>query len=254
MMPLEASGLSVASYSGTIPDGWRKVGDLTALDAIADGQALGLGARVWYGYLLVSISNPLEFACVIRGTANPVEWFEDFESFMIPGPPQGMVEQGFWNIGDSMQFVLPGGKGLPAAAAIAAVIPSGASVDFIGHSLGSALTTYLMTQVAAIPYVAGQRNFSVGGILFASPKPGDGHYASYVDQTVGNLNYIVCNYLRDVVPRTPITLPFLPFAPLPHVMTIRPSDSTAVIPDNIASNHRIGSYQTLLANWQEKAA
>lgn len=253
MTPLEASGLSIASYAGTVPAGWRKVGDLTALDAVASGQMLGLGARVWYGYVLVSISDPLQFVFVIRGTASPVEWLEDIEGFLIPGPPQGMVEQGFWSIGESMEFVLPGAKGLPAAAAIAAMLPKGARIDGIGHSLGSPLTCYLMTKLSAVPFTALQRNFTVGGVLFACPRPGDSHYASYVDETVGNLNYIVVNFLRDVVPRVPITLPFLPFTPLPHVMTIRPLDSTAVIPDNIKSYHSINSYQLLLANWSKAA-
>lgn len=125
MTPLEASGLSVASYSGTIPNGWRKVGDLTALDAVFSGQLLGVGARVWYGYVLASTVDPLEFVFVIRGTNSLPEWFEDFEGLMIPGPPQGMVEQGFWSIGESMQFVVPGGTGMPAAPAIAAMLPKG---------------------------------------------------------------------------------------------------------------------------------
>jgi triacylglycerol lipase len=184
---------------------------------------------------------------VLRGTELPVEWAEDMDALFAAHPLGGLVEHGFWSIYRSMTFqplpLAPQPAVITAARGIIDMLhDSGASVTVIGHSLGAPLAAYLALDLAA---ALGSGN--VGALLYACPKPGDGVFGHHFDTTVGHDNYAVFNYLRDVVPRLPLGLPFgLGFQALPNVNIIRPSTGKANIRDNIVCNHSALSYAALL--------
>ncbi len=79
-----------------------------------------------------------------------------------------MVEHGFWGIYASMQMTAVDGTLInpDAAAGIAALVGAG-SVTVTGHSLGSALASYLSFDLASR---LGDR---IGAYLFASPRTGN---------------------------------------------------------------------------------
>lgn len=228
---------------------WKIIGYMTALNALLGTQRIGFGERIYYGFLAQSISHPDQYVAVIRGTEQAIEWLENIEDFLVPGPPIGQVEHGFWSIYESMRFsTLPDGNyGILAAQGIASMLPAGAALTVVGHSLGAALATYLMADLARIPFKTGQREFTVGGELFASPRTGDEHFVRDVDAVVGKLNYTVYNYIRDIVPHVPPSLPFgLGFQDLPGVVWIKPVTAQAVIANNPACNHSAQSYAAML--------
>lgn len=226
--PVEAAELCCAAYRMFDPDNmapaldaeiygrWYLLGHVLGKDALFDGQQFGLGEDTWYGF--VARRRPVgETVVVLRGTKTPVEWLEDLEADLISN-----VELGFWSIYKTLHSTCD----LPHA------------VTFVGHSLGSALAAYWCLDAAKAGHIA-------SGVFLASPKPGDGYFAAEFD-TQG-IDYQVINYLRDIVPRLPLTIPLLvDFQPLHKVRWIRPSESTAMIPDNIRSNHAADSYLDLL--------
>ncbi len=244
------AGVANPPLDSRLTSSWSIIGYLTALDALFGAQDLNLGDRVYYGFVAQSLVDSMQYVAVIRGTESPVEWLEDFDAILVRTPPVGSVSHGFWAIYASMRMenmLTPAGNHMLAAQAINERLPEGSSVTVIGHSLGAALGTYLMTDIARIPYAAGQREITVGGMLFASPKPGDEDFARDVDATVGVLNYTVHNYIRDVVVHMPPSLPFgIGFQPLANIDWIKPSQAHVTIDDNIVCNHAALSYAALL--------
>ncbi len=236
MNPATAAMLadSAESIDPVIPEEWDLLEYATAKDALFGSQHIGLGERVYFGFLAQSKADPTKFVVVIRGTkpTSVVEWLEDGLAFLTDH-----MQAGFAAIYETMECGIPGQS---AADGISARVPPGSSVIVIGHSLGAPLGAYLLMALRKM-------NVAATGMFFAMPKPGDDLFATMFDIAVGPENYMVWNYVRDVVPRLPLWLPFLPFARLHNRIVIRPSDSTAVIPDNVASNHHASSYAQLFA-------
>jgi hypothetical protein len=170
----------------------------------ASRQALqSSGRTICYGYL-AERGWVREMVAVIRGTDGFVEWIEDAEFVPIPYSPQiglsaGLgamsVEQGFWTLYASMQLISPIGTplGVLAPSIATAVGPAG-MVTVIGHSLGSALATYLTLDLAR-GGLAGR----VSACLFASPHTGNQAFVELFDQTI--VDYRLFNYILDIVPR-----------------------------------------------------
>jgi triacylglycerol lipase len=215
---------------------WELVGYLTAQNALFGAQHIGLGDRCYFGFVARSKESPWRYAAVIRGTETTIEWLENAEAVFAIGP-HGCVAVGFWSIYASLCWA-----SRPAASALTEF--SGCKeMIVIGHSLGAALATYLMADLKsnAPPFV-------VTGALFASPKPGDGNYAHWVDAIVGRDNYAVYNYSRDLVPRLPFSLPFgLGFQPLPNVIWLTPSMAPDVkVGNDLSSAHNALTYAALL--------
>jgi predicted lipase len=156
-----------------------------------------------YGYLAVNKNDPTRYVAVIRGTDGAEEWIDDFDFFATQRPQfPGNVESGFVDIYQSMQYfpIADPGNIQPLADGIATALNPvpGATVTVVGHSLGSALATYL-TYDLSVPGRLGSAN--VSAILFASPKTGDNGFVSGFNQL--NSNYLVINYQHDVVPTVP---------------------------------------------------
>lgn len=226
---------------------WEHVGTLVARNALFGAQRLGLGDAVFFG-LVARHRERGDYAVLIRGTEQRIEWLEDAEALFEPHPLGGLVEQGFWSIYRSMTFspLAPQPQLLTAAAGIIQMIEdSGATITVIGHSLGAPLAAYLALDLAAA--LGTTRTGTVNALMYACPKPGDGTFGHTFDTTVGHENYAVFNWIRDVVPRLPLGLPFgLGFQSLPNVTHIKPSTGKARIADGLYCNHSALSYAALL--------
>ena len=228
---------------GRLAANWQVVGYLTATDAIlrGGGGPISKGDEVCYGVLARSLADPTQVVATVRGTAGVVEWIEDAQFIPMNHPNKdcGRVESGFWDIYASMNFrTSSGGPVTPAAAGIANAIGPKDTLTVVGHSLGSALATYLAFDLAD-PARLGTR---ASALLFASPHPGDDTFASAFDQRLSG-RYTLYNYFLDAVPR----VPFGPdYAHLPHVTDLRPSDVEARIRFDLACSHHIVCYCSML--------
>ena len=125
--------------------GWNIVGYLTAQDVLipaksAPRQRLTINGakRVFFGILAKSDADPTSYVAAIRGTDGFVEWVIDGEFLPIPHPRHAgvMVEQGFWNIYQTMSLADPA-TGLTthqnAAEGVAKMVGMG-TVVVTGHS------------------------------------------------------------------------------------------------------------------------
>lgn len=238
------------SLTPTLPTGiaaeWTILGYINGLDAVFNmGGGSSYGDRVFYGFLAQNIAAPPRYVVVIRGTENAVEWLIDGNAQpIVPHDCGGMVHAGMWNLYKTLAYTPIGsyvGAILPVLAgdAIASVVPKGAPVVFVGHSLGAVLATYLMTDAARGVFA------NVWGQIFASPKPGDKAFAAYVDKALP-ARYTVYNYSRDLVPHAPLTLPFFDYHQLTNVVRITPADGAAAIKTDPGCCHSALSYAALL--------
>lgn len=221
---------------------WQLIGYLRARNALFDSQTLGLGDNVFFGFVAQSKTKPATFIVVVRGTELPVEWVENFEAVLVPHRLVGKVEQGFFSIYDSMQYVsaLAGAVPQPAAGGIRQVLPNNADLTVIGHSLGAAVATYLMLDLAQ-----GNPGYNVAGALIASPLPGDRDFTDRVDADVPQ--YTLYNYILDAVPHVPLCLPPLAdFHSLSKATWITPSSAQARIRFEVACNHHAYCYAAML--------
>lgn len=225
---------------------WTVVGFITAVDALADAQAIGLGTRFYYGFLACSNADKTKYAAVIRGTANPSEWIEDIEFVPqpAPAPMTGKVENGFFSIYASMKYTPVGGTVLmPVVDGIAAAVGAN-QLTVLGHSLGSALATYLALDLS----ISGKLPNPLSACIFASPRAGDATFAGYVDAKVAS--YKVYNYALDIVPKVPL---FFDYSALPKATIFQPADAQAVIQHTLGGNHHAICYAAMLdyqaADW-----
>jgi hypothetical protein len=231
---------------------WNVVGFITAVDAVLDTQQLGKGTRCYYGFVACSKTDPTEYVAVIRGTANMTEWIEDAEFLPVPAPARmrGRVENGFFSIYASMNYTPVGGTTLmPVIDGIAATVGRN-RVTVLGHSLGSALATYLALDLAlAMPQFGG----ILRAAMFASPHPGDDVFATFFDSKVAD--YQVFNYSRDLVPHVP---EFFDYSALDQAFTFSPDEAQAIIQDTPGGNHHAICYAAMLdyqaADWKNVPA
>jgi triacylglycerol lipase len=225
--------------------GWEVAAYLTANDVLIPDpddphQRLGidLSKRVFYGFLARSKTDPTSFVVVVRGTDGLVEWLIDAEFLLVrhPSYPATQVEQGFWGIYQTMNLADPATGATTYAIAtqgIAATVGAG-TVTITGHSLGSALATYLTLDVAV---KLGPR---ATACLFASPRTGDAAWAALFDSTV--TSYQLYNYILDVVTHVPT----LGYATLPKVTLLQPSAAQAHIRLDVFCNHHVICYCAMI--------
>lgn len=244
---LDAQGRTLAPpIDSRCADEWNLIGHLIAKNALFDGQKLQLGDAIYYGFVAVDKTDATNVVAVVRGTETPVEWLENFEGLLIDRPNIGWVEQGFDSIYGSMTYVPLNGvpvAAMPksAASAIAAALPAGVTVTVIGHSLGAALASYLMLDLAIVP----QRTYRVEGSLFACPRAGGRDFVQRVDDTVDA--YRVYNYIRDLVPNVPPSLPLpINFESFAQTIWIKAADAQAIIENDVVCNHHAYCYAAML--------
>ena len=239
--------------------GWDIVGHLIARDSIlpemsslgpTDPKALRLGNPVFYGYLARKHSDPASYVAAIRGTNGFAEWVIDADFFLrdAPSEPGAKVEQGFWSIYDTMTLVgLDGAQiGAKAADGIASVVGEAATVTICGHSLGSAIATYLSFDVAKL------LGANAHACLFASPRTGDLAWTTAHATTVTTCRLM--NYILDVVPYVPLDAPpAFQYSPLPSAEIILPLAAQAEVRFDVACDHNLICYCAMIDYADTKA-
>lgn len=216
------------------PD-WVLRGYILGLDAVERSKPVELASmRVCYGFVVESTAQPGKFVAAIRGTANPIEWFENFEGFQVSTPWGGKAEAGFYGIYGSLVFRSPGGTDLPIITALSMLVGSG-SLTVGGHSLGAALATMLAFQMA--PAIGGR----VALRVFASPHPGDQELMTAVATAVPDHRHWA-NVL-DVVPKVPFGFSY---AHLPNTIEIEPRSALIKIKFSPGCLHHIQCYLGLI--------
>ena len=213
---------------------WGAFEQIDGVEAVLTGRKLDLGSQVPMGFY-ASDPKANEHVVVIRGTETLPEWFEnaDFllsqENFCV-----GLVERGFARMYRGLK--------MDKQSAMSRLwdLTQGARVTITGHSLGAVLATFLAYDLAT-----NAPHLTVSGVFLASPKPGNSVFAAAFDRAVHD--YQTYNYLRDVVPRLPLSLPpVFPYSQLNRQTILKPSDSPDPIPDNVVSNHSCLNYAKLL--------
>lgn len=232
--------------------GWEAIAYLTAKDALmpkrksllaGQKKLMGVGDVVFYGFLARNVTDPSLYAVAIRGTEGFAEWIIDADFTAVPNPrePGTKVEQGFWGVYESMNLVDLEGNVINnfAADGIANIAGDG-HVTAAGHSLGSALATYLSLATAKHP---GPR---LAACLFASPRTGDAAWTALYDKTVSD--YRLFNYVLDAVPYVPFDLPEAGFqySALSKATIIQPSTAQADIRLDIGCDHHVYCYCAML--------
>ncbi|MGH1573818.1 lipase family protein [Methylobacterium sp. P31] len=197
---------------------------------------------LYYGYVAVSKSDSRSWIVGVRGTAGIVEWIIDGQ--FLPDDVRGggiEVEHGFSSIYGTMQLRDLDGQTIlnrDAAAGIAALLGPNDKVTVIGHSLGSALGTYLAYDLT---HLLGDR---VNACLFASPRTGNKAWVDAVNTALGD-RYLVVNYLLDLVPQLPTEGP--DYSTVLRSYTIKPTTAQAGIKVDPLSNHHVPCYAAMLS-------
>ncbi|HKE41540.1 MAG TPA: lipase family protein [Casimicrobiaceae bacterium] len=246
------------SFDPALAAAHELVGYISASDALIElDQKLNKkvmrpsGFRVFYGFLARSRANQHQYIAVIRGTGSLLEWLKDAQGLPIPhSASKGHVEMGFSSIYDTMSYRAYSngqfaGEAVRASKGIAAAVPDG-KITIVGHSLGSALATYLALDLATIEHMDDRVTTS----MFASPHTGDVGFVDYFDQNVAT--YTLYNYSRDLVPTVPFALGY---AALPRAIKFTPDEAQADIkydplllldPNNLGCQHHAVCYAAML--------
>jgi hypothetical protein len=241
--PIHGS-LTPPAAPGVTAAGWMIVAYITGQDTVLRAGPLRMAPEtVFYGFVAQRAVG--EFVAAIRGTESFVEWCEDGLFVAMPyrtpvaltGPPDPvLVEQGFFALYESMALVDPSGAPLgPLVAGVAALVGMGA-ITVVGHSLGSALASYLTLDLAR-----GDLGQRASACLFASPHPGNAAFARLFDSSV--TYYRLFNYILDIVPRTPLGPDY---SPLPRRTVLTPANAEAIIRTSILCNHHVACYCAML--------
>jgi C1A family cysteine protease/GH25 family lysozyme M1 (1,4-beta-N-acetylmuramidase) len=234
---------------------------------------LGSTDPTFYGFVAQSLQATNQFIIAIRGTANGIEWWDDFNAvaktpFKIPNC--GMVGEGFARIYDTLEVVeCPvgpvGAVGPPTLSLapprsmrpagsfsqqVSALIrraptqglvrgrispfPAAASVEVTGHSLGSALATLYAMENANADQIA---NPAI--CTFASPLVGDATFAAAFNR-LGLTSWRVANDPDLVTKIPPEILGFV------HVDTLVPVDSINTVVPNFGCWHSLATYLSLI--------
>ena len=212
------------------------------LDALGEPKGLGFGDTTYYGFLAHAAADPTRFVVAVRGTMAPAEWAIDARFPLISHPHGGgmAVESGFWSIYRTMQVVDLDGAANAAEAApgLKARIGAG-SVTVVGHSLGSALATYLTYDLV------GLGGLQVSACLFASPNTGNAAWAAGFDAAV--TDYALFNYILDIVPKVPFDAPpLIQYSSLSRARILDPRTAEANIAFDLLSHHHVICYSAML--------
>jgi len=220
--------------------GWQLVGHVIGRDVLLPRKArMALAPRdLYYGLLLRSVAMPKQLLCLVRGTATFVEWIEDGEFLPMPHPIAGEVETGFYSAYHTLYFRALDGSIAPLVSALTAEARAADGLMVVGHSLGAAMVTYLVTELAD----ARRLGTRVRGRFIASPRPGDRTFGKWAVGVMG-VNWAGYAYEMDHVPRVPI---FFNYAPLPGTEEILAATAKARIAINPRCSHHVVCYAALL--------
>jgi kumamolisin len=223
---------------------------------------IGSTGPQFYGFIARSNADPGAYVLAIRGTSNAVEWWDDANAgirtpFRVPGC--GSVGAGFARIYDTLEVIEKapaagaavarslrplGGfsqqvashlKGQSAARARTPGVPSAATLEVTGHSLGAALATLYAQENGHTDQVATTRLCT-----FASPAVGDSTFVSVLNG-LGLASWRIVNR-PDLVPRLPPEI--LGFR---HVDALQELNSAGKVKSSLTCWHSIATYLSLLS-------
>jgi triacylglycerol lipase len=194
-----------------MPAGYELVRTIQMTDFFGPEQS-----RVFYGFVAVG-GVPKTAVVALRGTATATEWWDDLHWDLVPFDRVtngGNVARGFFEIYGTFGTMAPGQQevtepsatfgidiahaaaaGLGADGLVADLDP-GLPIVVCGHSLGGALATLLLADIAANTPLKPQ------AWTFASPRVGDAAFAACYGR-VSTVSWRIYN-LPDVVPYFPV--------------------------------------------------
>jgi Lipase (class 3) len=216
------------------PD-WIVRGYITALDAVLPPLGrLQLGAKAYYGVLVESARSPGDFAAVIRGTADTVEWIIDAIVQLVPHHAGGCVEMGFNDLYQSMRYRPAGPPEAPDSSMVPGIVAAvgDGSLTIIGHSLGAACAALATLDFAMIHGMDDR----VRGLFFCSPRPGNQAFADAFAANVKNASGWAL--AGDIVPQVPAGFGY---APLLCETVIGPPVAQSIIKNSRLCFHHIYS-------------
>ena len=189
-----------------MPAGYTLVRTIQMTDFFGPEQS-----RVFYGFVAVG-GDPKTAVVALRGTATATEWWDNLHWDLVPFDRVangGKVAQGFFEIYSTFGTMTPGQPGATrasgtfaadvaqaAADGLAADLGPGLPTVVCGHSLGGALATLLVADMAANTPVNPQ------AWTFASPKVGDAAFAARYGG-LSTVSWRIYN-LPDIVPYFPL--------------------------------------------------
>ncbi len=189
-----------------MPAGYRLVRTIQMSDFFGSEQS-----RVCYGFVAVG-GEPETAVVALRGTATVVEWWDDLRWDLVPFAQVssgGKVAQGFLDIYSTFGTMTPGQQQSPRASStfaadVARAVADGLAADLdpalptvvCGHSLGGALSTLLVADMAANTPLTPQ------AWTFASPRVGDAAFAGRYGGLSG-VSWRIYNQ-ADIVPYFPV--------------------------------------------------
>jgi pimeloyl-ACP methyl ester carboxylesterase len=199
-------GESNPSAIKNMPSGYTLMRTIQMTDFVGS-----TASRVFYGFVAVG-GDPATAVVALRGTATALEWWDDLHWNLVPFTQVsngGKVAQGFYDIYNTFGTTVPAEQGSsPAstmfAADVAHAVSDGLSLDLdpalptvvCGHSLGAALATLLVADMAANTPLKPQ------AWTFASPRVGDANFAARYGGLSG-VSWRIYNQV-DVVPYFPV--------------------------------------------------
>ena len=168
-------------------------------------------SRVFYGFVAAG-GDPQTAVVALRGTVGAAEWWDDLHWDLVPFtqvPDGGKVARGFLDIYSTYGTMTPGQQqGARASATFAADVAQAAASGLqagldpalpavvCGHSLGGALATLLVADLAANTPLKPQ------AWTFASPRVGDAAFAGRYGG-LSTVSWRIYNQ-ADVVPYFPV--------------------------------------------------
>jgi hypothetical protein len=199
--------------------------------------------------LILQAAEAGDVVIAIRGTEGIMEWIQDAKFGMVPCPfvaGAGNTEDGFSDMYNSLRTGTSGSSPTVVSALGMLAFPNPingmTSVTICGHSLGGALVTLLALDVAAHTIFKNPTVYT-----YASPRTGDGTFATMYDHLVPN-SFRIANRV-DLVPK-------LPLPPLyDHVLGVYELNPVQLLPlppkilvkPTIVCEHILGTYLYMLS-------
>jgi len=238
----DRAGTTVDAGLGPHKTKYEVVASIYANDLATDATKPGTIKPVSIGLLLwQSIAG--EAVIAIRGTEGIPEWVQDAkfgtkECFFLP--EAGETEDGFTDVYKSFAVSSPAGKSVTESVATIFGSKQPNSLTVCGHSLGGALAT-----LQALDAAANSTFKSPTVYTYASPRTGDGQFASTYNRMVPN-TFRIANRV-DLVPKLPLPPPYDHVAGIYKITALKFLPPAILVEPNPLCEHVLETYLHLLS-------
>src|SRR6266852_6906199 len=193
--------------------------------------------------LLLWQANTGEAVIAIRGTEGIPEWVQDAQfgtqaCFFLP--EAGETEDGFTDVYKSFAVSTPTGSSVTESLATIFGTKQPNSLTVCGHSLGGALAT-----LQALDAAANSTFKSPTVYTYASPRTGDGQFASTYNRMVPN-TFRIANRV-DLVPKLPLPPPYDHVAGIYKITALKFLPPAILVEPNPLCEHVLETYLHLLS-------